>query len=101
MLRQASVGPSSAPGRGAGERPTDACRNIVPVLGVHIASYDNLRGISPSATMPTFKPIARLMKKARDAHSRHRDRHRPTNFGFAISDRVDYLDGNAWDRLTA
>src|SRR5262249_9110934 len=54
-----------------------------------------------AGAMPTFKPIAKLMKKARDAHARHRDRHRPTNFGFAISDRVDYLDGAAWDGLTA
>jgi predicted N-acyltransferase len=51
--------------------------------------------------MPSFRPVTNLLKKARDAHSRHRDRHRPTDFGFALADRVDYLDGTAWDGLTA
>ena len=51
--------------------------------------------------MPSFRPVTNLVKKARAAHSRHRDRHRPTDFGFALADRVDYLDGAAWDSLTA
>jgi hypothetical protein len=51
--------------------------------------------------MPRFRPITNLVRKAREAHSRHRDRHRPTDFGFALADRVDYLDGQAWDSLTA
>lgn len=51
--------------------------------------------------MPSLRPVTSLVKKARDAQSRHRDRHRPTDFGFALADRVDYLDGPAWDRLTA
>jgi predicted N-acyltransferase len=51
--------------------------------------------------MPSFRPVRHLIKKARDAHSRHRERHRPTAFGFALADKVDYLDGAAWDRLTA
>ncbi len=51
--------------------------------------------------MPSFRPVTKLLKKARDAQSRHRDRHRPTNFGFALADKVDYLDGAAWDGLTA
>jgi hypothetical protein len=51
--------------------------------------------------MASFRPVTTLVKKARDAHSRHRDRHRPTGFGFALADRVDYLDGLAWDSLTA
>ncbi len=31
----------------------------------------------------------------------HKERHRPTGFDFAIADSVDYLDGAAWDGLTA
>ena len=51
--------------------------------------------------MPSLRRVTNFVKKARDAHSRHRDRHRPTDFGLALADRVDYLDGAAWDRLTA
>lgn len=31
----------------------------------------------------------------------HKERHRPTGFDFAIADSVDFLDGAAWDGLTA
>jgi len=31
---------------------------------------------------------------------RHRDRHRPTGFGFVFADRVDYLDPQRWDSVT-
>ena len=51
--------------------------------------------------MPSLRPLTSFVKKARDAHSRHRDRHRPTDFGFALADKVDYLNGAAWDGLTA
>lgn len=32
---------------------------------------------------------------------RHRERHRPSGFGFAFADRVDYLDRQRWDALTS
>jgi hypothetical protein len=51
--------------------------------------------------MPSVRPITKLLKHVGDAHARHRDRHRPTGFGFALADKVDYLDGPAWDALTA
>src|SRR5258708_38190622 len=46
-------------------------------------------------------PLHRLQSSIRDLHARHRDRHRPTGFGFAFADRVDYLDPARWDLVTA
>jgi hypothetical protein len=51
--------------------------------------------------MPSIKPIKKLVRKARDFGARHQERHRPTGFGFALADSVDYLDGARWDALTA
>lgn len=31
----------------------------------------------------------------------HKERHRPTGFDFAIADSINFLDGTAWDGLTA
>jgi predicted N-acyltransferase len=35
------------------------------------------------------------------ARERHRARHRPTGFGFALADSIDYLDAATWDMLTS
>jgi hypothetical protein len=51
--------------------------------------------------MPNIKPLKKLVTKARDLRERHQERHRPTGFGFALADNVDYLDGARWDNLTA
>lgn len=51
--------------------------------------------------MPSIKPLKKLVHKARDLGARHKERHRPTGFGFALADSVDYLDGARWDGLTA
>ena len=40
------------------------------------------------------------MSKARDLRDAHEERHRPTGFGFALADNVDYLDADRWDALT-
>ena len=42
-----------------------------------------------------------LVKKIKDAYADHRERHRPTGFGFALADSIAYVDGATWDRLTA
>jgi len=39
--------------------------------------------------------------KARGLREGHRVRRRPTGFGFALADSVDYLDAARWDALTA
>jgi hypothetical protein len=44
-------------------------------------------------------PLRRLGKKLSDLKDRHEERHRPTGFGFALADHVDYLDGNHWDAV--
>ncbi len=50
--------------------------------------------------MPTIKPFKKLVDKARDLHGSHIERHRPTSFGFALADSVDYLDSRHWDAVT-
>jgi predicted N-acyltransferase len=51
--------------------------------------------------MPTPKPIKKLITQARALRDHHKERHRPSGFGFALADSVDYLDGARWDGLTA
>jgi hypothetical protein len=51
--------------------------------------------------MPNIKPLNKLVNKARDLRDRHNERHRPTGFGFALADSIEYLDGPRWDELTA
>ena len=50
--------------------------------------------------MATIKPLSKLVSKARDLREGHRARHRPTGFGFAFADSVEYLDAARWDELT-
>lgn len=42
-------------------------------------------------------PLRRAVTAIRDMRERHEERHRPTGFHFAIADRVDFLNGHAWD----
>ncbi|HEY9401669.1 MAG TPA: GNAT family N-acetyltransferase [Pyrinomonadaceae bacterium] len=51
--------------------------------------------------MPEIKPLKKLVGKAHDLREAHRARHRPTGYGFALSDSIDYLDAAHWDALTA
>lgn len=52
--------------------------------------------------MPNIKqPLKKLVKKARDFREHHKERHRPTGFGFAFADSIDYLDSSHWNAVTA
>ncbi len=51
--------------------------------------------------MPNIKPLKKLVIKARDLRDSHKERHRPTGFGFAFADSIDYLDGAHWNAVTA
>lgn len=51
--------------------------------------------------MPTIRPLDKLVTKARDFREQHRERHRPSGFGFALADRIDYLDKAHWDHVTS
>ncbi len=51
--------------------------------------------------MPKIKPIDKLVSKARDLRDHHRERHTPSGFGFALADRIDYLDAAHWSKVTA
>ena len=48
--------------------------------------------------MSGISSLKKLVGKVRDGH---RARHRPTGFGFALADCVEYLDAARWDSLTA
>lgn len=41
-----------------------------------------------------------LVRRTRDARARHRDRHTPSGFDFALADGVECLDPRAWDETT-
>src|SRR6266436_1710508 len=45
-------------------------------------------------------PLKKLKRSIRALQERHRERHRPTGFGFIFADRVDYLDPARWDAVT-
>ena len=46
-------------------------------------------------------PLKRVAAGLRDLRERHEERHRPSGFDFALADRVDFLNGSAWDAVTA
>jgi predicted N-acyltransferase len=50
--------------------------------------------------MVNFKSLKQLTTKARKLREDHRERHRPTGFGFAIADSIHYLDSTQWDSVT-
>lgn len=49
--------------------------------------------------MPKIKPLKKLVNKARELRDSHRERHRPTGFGFALADSIDYLDSIQWNAV--
>ena len=51
--------------------------------------------------MPKIKPLNKLVNKARDLRDGHKERHRPSGFGFALADSIDYLDAAHWQAVTA
>lgn len=46
-------------------------------------------------------PLKRLQSKITDLHERHKERHRPTQFGFVFADRIDFIDPIRWDFVAA
>jgi len=46
-------------------------------------------------------PLHRAVTALRALRARHEERHRPSGFDFALADRVDFLNGAAWDAVTA
>src|SRR5436190_20792777 len=46
-------------------------------------------------------PFRQLAESLRVIRERHNERHQPSGFGFGFGDRVDYLDPQRWDGLTA
>lgn len=46
-------------------------------------------------------PLRRLKTKLRELKERHEERHRPTGFGFALADHVDFLNPAHWDAVAA
>jgi len=54
----------------------------------------------PEANQKSPGILRRLKSSIREIHERHQERHRPTGFGFAFADSVDYLDPDRWDSVT-
>jgi hypothetical protein len=50
--------------------------------------------------MPRIKPLKKLVNKARELRDDHKERHRPSGFGFALADSIDYLDAAHWNAVT-
>ena len=48
---------------------------------------------------PAANPLRKLVSTIRDATARHNNRHTPSGFGFALADRIDYLDAARWDHV--
>jgi hypothetical protein len=46
-------------------------------------------------------PLRQAVTALRELRERHEERHRPSGFDFALADRVDFLNGEAWDAVTA
>jgi hypothetical protein len=51
--------------------------------------------------MTKIKPLNKLVNKARDLRDSHKERHRPSGFGFAFADSINYLDAAHWNAVTA
>ena len=51
--------------------------------------------------MPNIKPLNKLVTKARNLRDHHHERHRPSGFGFALADSIDYLDREHWDMVAS
>lgn len=49
--------------------------------------------------MPQLKPLKTLVRKARNLRDSHQERHRPTGFGFALADSINYLDSEQWNAV--
>jgi hypothetical protein len=51
--------------------------------------------------LKSTNPFLHLAESLRGIRDRHKERHQPTGFGFGFGDRVDYLDPQRWDAVTA
>jgi predicted N-acyltransferase len=45
--------------------------------------------------------VKKLLAGIKDARARHKERHRPTGFEFALADSIHFLNPNHWDAVTA
>jgi hypothetical protein len=53
-----------------------------------------------SDKLKTANPLRKLASSVRDIHQRHCERHRPSGFGFAFADRINYVHPEHWDAVT-
>jgi hypothetical protein len=51
--------------------------------------------------MPKVKSLKKLVTKARTLREQHNERHRPSGFGFALADSIEYLSAAHWDSVTS
>src|SRR5437899_2844416 len=65
-----------------------------------MAPSTKIRAIRMSDNKNSRHPLRKLKRSIRELQERHRERHRPTGFGFVFADKVDYLDPAGWDEVT-
>jgi hypothetical protein len=54
-----------------------------------------------SSQSKSRNPLRKLAESIRVLRERHGERHRPSGFGFAFADRVNFLNRETWDTVTA
>ncbi len=54
-----------------------------------------------SSQSKSRNPLRKLAESLRVLRERHGERHRPSGFGFAFADRVNFLNRETWDNITA
>ena len=47
------------------------------------------------------RPLKKLISGIKAARERHKERHRPTGFEFALADSIHFLNAQHWDATTA
>src|SRR5260221_95357 len=57
---------------------------------------------SPLSRRPVLysRSLKKLFAELADARERHKERHRPTGFAFALADSISFLNANHWDAAT-
>lgn len=53
------------------------------------------------STKDSRNPLRRLKLEFKALRARHEERHRPTGFGFALADRIDFVNAAHWDAVAA
>lgn len=81
------------------------CNERFPLLRVYLkdkqSEFKTVMSDKPQSSSRAYaNQLRKLASALRDVRKRHRDRRRPSGFGFAFADRVEYFDPQRWDAVT-